>query len=48
MKLSVRGRFLQKQYEMGKLDNESLKAFVEANQITAEEYKIITEIEYQS
>ena len=44
--LSIRARFLQKQYEMGRLDNESLKQFVVVGQITVEDYKAITGIDY--
>lgn len=43
---SIRAKFLQKQYDMGKLDNESLKEFVVVGQITAEDYKAITGIAY--
>lgn len=44
--LSIKARFLQKQYQMGRLDNESLKQYVAVGQITADEYKTITDIDY--
>lgn len=44
--LSIKARFLKKQYEMGRLDNESLKQYVVVGQITADDYKAITNVDY--
>lgn len=44
--MSIRAKFLKKQYDIGRLDNEGLKEFVAAGQITAEDYKAITGEEY--
>ena len=46
--LSIKARFLQKQYQMGRLDNETLKQYVAVGQITAEDYKAITDVEYEA
>lgn len=44
--MSIRAKFLKKQYDIGRLDNESLKEFVVAGQITEEDYKAITDVDY--
>lgn len=44
--MSIRAKFLKKQYDMGRLDNESLKEYIVVGQITPEDYKAITGIDY--
>lgn len=44
--MSIKARFLQKQYQMGRLDNETLKQYVVVGQITEEDYKAITDVDY--